>query len=128
VRTDTWDVVHCDSTSLLGWTVLVVRRHVAALADLTDDEAAALGPLVRDVSRALHDLVHCDKTYAIQFAEHPQHRHVHVHVVPRPAGLKDDQLGPGILQFLGVDDDDRVSEAEMNRFAQRLRSKLRNYS
>lgn len=96
VRTDTWDVVHCDNTSLLGWTVLVVRRHVAAIADLTDEEAAALGPLVRDVSRSLHELVGCEKTYVIQFAEHPQHRHVHVHVCPeakrtagRSGGLRD---------------------------------------
>jgi diadenosine tetraphosphate (Ap4A) HIT family hydrolase len=124
LRTDAWDVVHCDSTSLLGWTVLVVRRHVAALADLTDDEAAALGPLVRDVSRALHALVGCEKTYVVQFAEHPQHRHVHVHLVPRPEGLADDHVGPGIFQFLGVDEGDRVSEADMNHFAGGLRSAL----
>lgn len=124
VRTDAWDVVHCDSTSMLGWIVLVVRRHVAALADLTDDEASALGPLVRDVSRALHELVGCEKTYVVQFAEHPQHRHVHVHVVPRPEGLTDDQVGPGVFQFLGVDEGERVSEADMNRLASALRTAL----
>jgi len=124
VRTDAWDVVHCDSTSMLGWIVLVVRRHVAALAHLTDDEASVLGPLVRDVSRALHELVGCEKTYVIQFAEHPQHRHVHVHAVPRAEGLADDQIGPGVFQFLGVDEDERVSEADMNRLASALRRAL----
>lgn len=124
VRTESWDVVHCDNTSLLGWIVLVVRRHVAALADLTDSEAAAVGPLVRDVSRALHAQVGCEKTYVAQFAEHPQHRHVHVHVVPRPRGLADDEVGPGIFKFLGVDAASRVSESEMNRFAAGLRTAL----
>jgi hypothetical protein len=38
--------------------------------------------------------------------------------------LQDDQVGPGIFQFLGVEGDDRVSEAEMNRFAHRLRAEL----
>lgn len=123
VRTDTWDVVHCDSSSLLGWIVLVVRRHVAALADLTDDEAAALGPIVRNVSRILHDEVGCEKTYVAQFAEHPQHRHVHVHVVPRPIDLADDDIGPGIFQFLGVDETARVSEAAMDALAARFQDR-----
>ena len=124
VRTPAWDVVHCDSTSLLGWIVLVARRHVTALSDLTDDEAADLGPLVRDVSRALHELLECERTYVVQFAEHPQHRHVHVHVVPRVAALPADQQGPGIFQFLGVDEADRISEEAMNEFADGLRALL----
>lgn len=109
---------------MLGWIVLVVRRHVAAIADLTDDEAAALGPLVRNVSRALHEHVGCQKTYVIQFAEHPQHRHVHVHVVPRPEGLTEDEVGPGIFKFLGVDEADRISEADMNALAANLRATI----
>lgn len=124
VRTESWDVVHCDSTSLLGWTVLIVRRHVAAVADLTDAEAAALGPLVRDVSRALHEVTGCEKTYVAQFAEHPQHRHVHVHVVPRREGLDEDQIGPGIFRFLGVAESDRLGEDVMDDFSRRLRSRL----
>src|SRR3954471_24608925 len=123
-RTDAWDVVHCDSTSLLGWIVLVLRRHAAALADLTDNEAAALGPLVRDVSRALHEHVGCQKTYVLQFAEHPQHRHVHVHVVPRYEGLAEDEVGPGVFKFLGVDEADRISEADMDGLAANLRTAL----
>ena len=111
---------------MLGWIVLVVRRHVAALADLTDDEAAALGPLVRDVSRALHEQVGCQKTYVIQFAEPPLHRHVHVHVVPRPESLAQDEVGVGIFKFLGVDEADRIPEADMNALAANLRVALAN--
>jgi diadenosine tetraphosphate (Ap4A) HIT family hydrolase len=121
VRTDAWDVVHCDSTSLLGWIVLVLRRHVAAVADLTEDEAAELGPLVRRVSRALHDLCDCEKTYIVQFAEHPAHRHVHVHVIPRSTDLDEDRRGPAVFTFLGAPEADRVGEDEMNAFAVSLR-------
>jgi len=57
VRTEGWDVVHCDATSVYGWMVLVVRRHVAAVAELTDGEAAELGPLVAQlVPGAARDL------------------------------------------------------------------------
>jgi diadenosine tetraphosphate (Ap4A) HIT family hydrolase len=124
VRTDAWDVVHCDSTSLLGWIVLVLRRHVAAVADLTDDEAVELGPLVRRVSRALHDLWGCEKTYIVQFAEHPAHRHVHVHVIPRSTDLDEDRRGPGVFRFLGVPEAERVSEEDMDAFAVSLRRRL----
>jgi len=119
-----WDVVRCDSTSLLGWVVLVARRHVAAVADLTDDEASALGPLTRDVSRALHELLGCEKTYVVQFAEHPQHRHVHVHVIPRSSSHPADLRGPRVFQLLGAADADRVPESEMNRLGELLRRRL----
>src|SRR5262245_5523438 len=124
VRTEAWDVVHCDGTSLFAWTVLVLRGHVAAVADLTEDEAAALGPLVRDVSRALHEICGCEKTYVVQFAEHPLHRHVHVHVIPRSPDLEDDRRGPGIFSFLGVPEAERVGEDDMNAFAAALRGAL----
>ncbi len=124
VRTANWDVVHCDSTSLKGWIVLVARRHVAAVADLDDEEASSLGPLLRDVSRSLHELVGCEKTYVVQFAEHPQHRHVHVHVIPRSSAMAEDERGPGVFQFLGVPEQDRVPEEEMNALAATLRQRL----
>lgn len=36
VRTPTWDVAHAFGTTIEGWTVLVLRRHVASVAELTD--------------------------------------------------------------------------------------------
>lgn len=123
LRTDHWDVVHANSSSLEGWLVLVVRRHAPALADLTDDEAAELGPLIKQVSQALHDATGCVKTYAVQFAEHPEHRHVHVHVIPRQHDLAEDLKGPGIFNLLGVDASELVSEARMTEIAQRIRDR-----
>jgi diadenosine tetraphosphate (Ap4A) HIT family hydrolase len=121
VRTAGWDVVHCDATSVYGWMVLVVRRHVAAVAELTEGEAAQLGPLLRNLSRALHDICGCEKTYVVQFAEARDHRHVHVHVIPRAPDLDDERRGPGIFACLGVPESERVSEDDMNVFAAALR-------
>ena len=61
-RTGYWDVAHAFNTAMPGWLVLVVRRHIEAIDELTDDEAAELGPLIRDVSRALREVVGCQKT------------------------------------------------------------------
>lgn len=122
VRTPLWDVVHCDPTSLEGWIVLGARRHVAVLADLDDGEAAALGPLVRDVSRALTAVVGCEKTYAVQFAEAPGHNHVHVHLIPRQPDLPAEHRGPNVFRHLGVPREECVTESRMDDLATALRA------
>jgi diadenosine tetraphosphate (Ap4A) HIT family hydrolase len=109
--------VHGNAVAIEGWLLLVARRHVTSMADLTEAEAAELGPLLRRVSRALRASVDCAKTYVVEFSEHPDHRHVHVHVIPRSPELPDDQVGPGIFRNLGVDEDRRVPEERMNEIA-----------
>lgn len=123
-RTRAWDVVHAFGSSVAGRTVLVARRHITALADMTDEEALDLGPLIRNVSRALHQITGCRKTYVVQFAEHPDHPHVHVHVIPRPTDLPDELQGPGIFSQLGVQEGQGVSEVRMNEVALGLRQLL----
>jgi len=49
-----WRVAHAFDTALPGWLVLVPRRHVTAVADLTDAESAGLGAWQVRLSRALH--------------------------------------------------------------------------
>lgn len=124
LRTPGWDIVHAFGIAVEGWTVLVVRRHITAVADLTDAEAAELGPLIRDVSRGIQAVIGCSKTYVVQFAEHPQHPHVHVHVIPRDRDLPDEQQGPRIFSLLGVPDRLCVPEARMNTIAKKLKHHL----
>jgi diadenosine tetraphosphate (Ap4A) HIT family hydrolase len=123
-RTQYWDVVHAFNTVLPGWLVLVARRHVAAVDELTEAEAVEMGKLVRRVSLILKEQVGCIKTYVIQFAEAPRHHHVHFHVVPRMADQPDDHKGPNIFKYLGVTDEKRVSETDMNKLATEVRRRL----
>ncbi|MCB0093447.1 MAG: HIT domain-containing protein [Caldilineaceae bacterium] len=125
-RTAHWDVVHSFNTSLPGWLVLVARRHMAAVAELTAAEAAELGDLQRRVSRALHEVTGCAKTYIIQFAEHPDHPHVHFHIVPRMAGQPAERRSVNIFSCLGVAETERVSEEEMNEVGAQIRKFLQN--
>lgn len=125
VRTAGWDVVHNNGTDLAGWLVLVLRRHLTSMADLTDEEAAEFGPLVRAASRAVQEVVGCPRTYLVQFSDHPRHRHVHVHVIPRHADLPDDAHGPGIFRrHLGIPADRLVPEAERDRIAAVVRERV----
>ncbi len=124
LRTSHWDVVHAFGTSLEGWIVLVARRHVAAIVELTPDEAAELGMLVHRVSVALHDTLGCEKTYVAQFAEAEGHHHVHVHVIPRAVDLSDEHRGPRVFGLLGLPEDQCVPEGRMDEIASRLAPRL----
>lgn len=61
-----WRVAHALGTALPGWLVLVPLRHVTAIADLTDAEAAGLGLWQVRLSRALTATTGCVKTYVVR--------------------------------------------------------------
>ena len=124
-RTAAWDLVHSYNTALPGWLVLVARRHVEAIDELTDEEAAELGVLLRQTSAALREVTGCVKTYVCQFAEQAEHPHVHFHVIPRLANQPDDRRGPRVFAYLGVPEAERVSEEAMNAIAARVRAVAR---
>ena len=124
VVTDDWRVAVSFNTALAGWLVVVPRRHVTAIHELTPAEMAPFGPMLTDVSRALTEVTGCEKTYVMQFAEHPEHRHVHFHVVPRMPDWPEEVLGPGVFHFLQQAEADQLTDAERDDIARRLRAAL----
>lgn len=123
-RTEYFDIVHANNSYLLGWMVIVARRHVDSVADLDPEEARELGMLIHKVSKALHSIVGCVKTYVMQFAEAEGHGHVHFHVVPRMINIPSENKGANVFNYLGADEDSRVPEAEMNSLAQDMKQHL----
>jgi len=118
-----WRVAHAIETTVPGWLVLVPRRHVGTIAELTDEEATTLGGWQVRLSRALHTVTDCAKTYVVQFAEKPGFEHVHFHVIPRPPDLAPELRGPGV--FAPTRDADHVPPVDMDRVALALRECLR---
>jgi len=119
-----WRVAHAFNTSLPGWLVLVPRRHVTAIAELTDDEAAALGTWQVRLSRALHEVTGCVKTYVIQFAEQEGFGHVHFHVVPRMPDIPDDRRGPAVFGYLIRPPGQGIDERHRDDLAAALQTRL----
>ncbi|MCA9996233.1 MAG: HIT family protein [Anaerolineales bacterium] len=126
-RTAHWDVVHAYNTSLPGWLVLVARRHIEAVAELTEDEAAELGILQQRVSALLGDVTGCVKTYIVQFAEAKDHPHVHFHIIPRMADQPEAYRSTNIFSYLGVPDAERVPEVDMDAIALQIRQVLSRF-
>jgi diadenosine tetraphosphate (Ap4A) HIT family hydrolase len=124
LRTPFWDMAHSYNSTLPGWLVLVVRRHIEAIGELTDEEAVELGRLLQRTSRALKAVTGCQKTYVMQFAEMAEHPHVHFHIVPRMADLPEERRSTKIFGYLGVAEEERVSEETMNEIAVKVQKFL----
>ena len=117
VRTDHWRVVHSFNSALPGWLVLVPLRHVHAFDELAGTAMLDMGALVGDLSRALREVLGCEKTYVMQFSEAPGFSHLHVHLVPRMPDQPDDRRGPAVFGYLGEDESAWLPTEEMDRIA-----------
>ncbi len=123
-ETEHWRVVHAFNTSLPGWLVVIAKRHAESFAELTEAEAAEFGPFLHRVSRALREVTGAVKTYTVLFAEHPEHPHVHFHVVPRAAAMPEENRSTRVFNYLGVPEAETVPLTTRNALAERLRAIL----
>jgi histidine triad (HIT) family protein len=76
----------------LGYVVVESKRHAAAFADLTDDEAAAVGVAIARVSRAVQESERAEHMYLLVIGHHTPH--LHVHLVPRYPGTPQEFWDP----------------------------------
>jgi diadenosine tetraphosphate (Ap4A) HIT family hydrolase len=119
-----WLVEHAYPVGLLGWMVLVLRRHAGALHELTPEEFRELGDLQAALVPALRALTACEKEYVACFAEAPGFRHVHVHVVPVPAALPASLRGARVMTLLAEGEAASVPPAAVRAFCDALRARL----
>ena len=68
-----------------GELILKSRRHCESLAELTGEEARALGPVLNAAVRALERIVVAERIYAVSFNE--RIRHLHFLLLPRTAEM-----------------------------------------
>ena len=68
-----------------GELILKSRRHCESLAELTGEEARALGPVLNATVRALERVVVAERIYAVSFNERT--RHLHFLLLPRTAEM-----------------------------------------
>lgn len=96
-----WRVEHAfEPIPMVGWLVLKPMRHVEALADLTPDEAASFGPLLRCITAGMTQVLSPIKIYVCLFAEAANFAHIHFHLIPRFADTPPERHGPGVFDYL----------------------------
>ncbi len=100
-----------------GWLLIVLRRHTASFAELTDDEATELGRVIRAASQALRAVLGVPRTYAFCFADVVAH--LHINIVPRWDDIPAEFQGAKVL---GYRSQPPVPDAARNALARRLRA------
>jgi diadenosine tetraphosphate (Ap4A) HIT family hydrolase len=75
------------------------------------------------VSIGLKEILDCEKTYVMQFAEGDGHHHVHLHVVPRSAEMPLENRGPNIFNYMQPENE--VPESARNEIGAAMREFLK---
>jgi histidine triad (HIT) family protein len=102
----------------LGHLVVEPRRHTPGVADLTDEEGAALGVWVARASRALR-AVGAEHVYSMVTGDRIDH--LHQHLIPRYPGTPREYWWPRVREWPGA----RVGGAEdVTRVVRDLRTHL----
>jgi diadenosine tetraphosphate (Ap4A) HIT family hydrolase len=80
-ETEGWRVEHCVGPLGVGTLVVKPKRHVLYLADITENEAREMGPLLRNTATAVRELTKASQVYVCLWSHGP----VHIHYVVQPA-------------------------------------------
>ena len=115
-RTRFWLVEHCIGPLGLGAMVVKPERHVTSVADLSEEEAVELGPLLRRTSIVARQLVDAIQVYNCLWS-HAGGKPVHIHYVVQP--VTEDQVshfgvhGPNLqMAMFSVDELPEAAEVE----------------
>ena len=120
-----WQVEHVYPTTIKGWLVIVLRRHIAALHELRTQEWNELARIQKALVSALRNALHCQKEYLACFAEKEGFQHVHFHVIAKQRTLPRDVQGPRIFSLLKIDKKQAIPEDTVTALCEQLRQQLR---
>jgi len=119
-----WIVEHAYPTLLLGWLVIVLRRHAEALHELTREEFLELASVQADIIPELFSILHCEKEYLACYAELEHFHHIHLHVVPKPGDLPENLIGAASFGLLNVPEGEAVPRETVMAFCEDLGNRV----
>jgi diadenosine tetraphosphate (Ap4A) HIT family hydrolase len=119
-----WVVDHAYPTTHLGWLVILPKRHIEALHELTREEFQELAEIEYRLVQVMHTDSAVLKEYMMCFAEGQGFAHVHIHVVPRPVDLPAEIKGPRVFALLAVDAEHAIPAQEITAFCEEFTRKL----
>jgi diadenosine tetraphosphate (Ap4A) HIT family hydrolase len=82
-QTGHWVVEHCVGPLGVGTLIVKPLRHLVHVADLSEDESAELGPLLRRMAMALTEVLQPEQVYVCLWS-HANATPVHIHFVVQP--------------------------------------------
>ena len=118
-ETEEWRVEHCVGPLGVGTLIVKPTRHVVHVADLTESEAAELGPLLRRAAQVVSELSSPTQVYVTLWSSGP----VHIHWVVQPVTPDQEARARGpALQAAMFARGASVDHREAARYAERARA------
>lgn len=117
-ETKRWVVNHCLGPLGVGTLVAAPKRHVVRIADLDDEEASELGPLLKRVTSMLTALTTPEQVYVCLWS-HGKDEEKHLHWIIQPirtetvgrfGGLHSEALQAAMFEADEYPDDDAIEK------------------
>lgn len=119
-----WIVDHAFPTTHVGWLVVVLKRHVEALHELTRDEFVELALIEEKLIRFFHQELGSSKEYVACFAEAEAFKHIHVHVIAKTPGFPEDAAGSKVFRLIKVAPEDVLPTEDIIKLTSRMKQAL----
>lgn len=119
-----WLVEHAYPVKVIGWIVIVLKRHAQALHELTSEEFTELAEIQARLIPLLHEELNCEKEYVVCYAEMEHFRHIHFHVFAKPFNLPEELKGGGSFALLKVKGEEAVPSNKIIAFCELLRDRF----
>ena len=123
-----WLVEHAYPVKIIGWLVIVLKRHAEAMHDLTAEEFAELAQIQAKLIPLLHKELDCEKEYVSCYAEMEHFYHIHFHIFAKPHGFPEELKGGKSFALLKVTTKEAVPASEVIAFCGLLKDELSNSS
>lgn len=119
-----WLVEHAYPVKVIGWIVIVLKRHAEALHELTSEEFTELVEIQARLIPLLHEELNCHKEYIVCYAEMEHIRHIHFHVFAKPSNLPEELKGGGSFALLKVSPEEAVPSEKVIAFCELLEARF----
>lgn len=120
-----WVVEHAYPTGLLGWLVIVLKRHTEALHELTKDEWNELGEINFFLMKCIKKVLRPKKEYLCCFSEGKGFKHIHFHIIPKTRAFDEIYSSSRSLMYLKVSERSSISKEKIIQLCSKLKLEMK---
>ena len=121
-----WIVEHMSPCAIKGWVVVALKRHCAALHELTTDEYMDFAHIAKTTCLIMNYLQNSEKEYVMQFAESERFGHVHFHIISRLHDWPQELKGTNIFNALNSSICPPINDDELEKYVIDFKDKFNN--
>jgi diadenosine tetraphosphate (Ap4A) HIT family hydrolase len=119
-----WTVEHAYPVKVKGWLVIVLKRHIESLHDLSSEEFIELSKIQWKVIKLLYKELKSEKEYVSCYAEKEQYRHIHFHVFAKPYDLPIELRGAKSFAFINATEAEAIPKEEIIALCNKLHDSI----